>query len=426
VLAFLGDPQRGEEHARAAREIAEELGGAEDVARAYVHLAEVLRIRGKVADALDVMLEGEELAQRLGMTSSFGRAMSLNAAEDLIRIGRWQEAADRLAWTARLSLRAGTALYQNSLEGRLAVARGETEAAALRLSAARELSDEQTPVEYIADVYAGFTELALWSGHIDEARREVADGLARVGEHAEPLYCPVLFWLGARAAADAAAAQRALGREADEREARAAADGLAQGLEQVIARYSIEEPPAEASAFLALCRAEAARAAGSPAADAWAAAVAGWNRLGQPYHEAYSRWRAAEALMVAGGERGQATELLAAAREAAAALGAQPLLCEIDALARAARLDVAAPRDAQSAGPADHSELGLTARELEVLRLIAEGCTNRQIAERLFISQKTAGVHVSHILGKLNAENRVQAAGIAHRLELLDTSPVPK
>jgi DNA-binding NarL/FixJ family response regulator len=130
--------------------------------------------------------------------------------------------------------------------------------------------------------------------------------------------------------------------------------------------------------------------------------------------------------MVGGGERGQATELLAAARNAATRLGARPLLGEIDALARAGRLDVAAPGEEAPAVPADHSELGLTARELEVLRLIAEGCTNRQIAERLFISQKTASVHVSHILGKLNAENRVQAAGIAHRLELLDTSSVPE
>jgi DNA-binding CsgD family transcriptional regulator len=426
VLAFLGDPEEGEEHALAAKQIAEELGGAEDVARAYVHLAEVLRIRGKVAEALEVMLEGEKLAARMGMTSSFGRAMSLNATEDLIRIGRWEEAADRLGWTARLSLRAGAELYQHSLEGRLAVARGDGEEATRHLSAAREISDDHTPVEYIADVYAGFAELALWSGGIDDARREAADGLARVGDRAEPLYCPVLFWLGARAAADAAGAERARGHEAEEQEAREAVADLATGLEQVVARYSMKEPPAEASAYLELCRAEYTRAAGSPDGTAWATAAATWSRLGQPYHEAYSRWRAAEALMVGGGERGQATELLAAARDAATRLGARPLLDEIDALARAGRLDVAAPGEEPPAVPADHSELGLTARELEVLRLIAEGCTNRQIAERLFISQKTASVHVSHILGKLNAENRVQAAGIAHRLELLDTSSVPE
>ena len=94
---------------------------------------------------------------------------------------------------------------------------------------------------------------------------------------------------------------------------------------------------------------------------------------------------------------------------------------EIDALARAARLEISHREEAEAAAETEPLPLGLTARELEVLGLIAEGCTNPQIAERLFISQKTASVHVSHILGKLGAENRVQAAGIALRLGLLDT-----
>ena len=60
--------------------------------------------------------------------------------------------------------------------------------------------------------------------------------------------------------------------------------------------------------------------------------------------------------------------------------------------------------------------LGLTAREEEVLRRVAAGSTNRQIAEALFISESTAGVHVSNILRKLGVSNRVQAAAVAHRL----------
>ncbi|MFL5840861.1 MAG: AAA family ATPase [Thermoleophilaceae bacterium] len=415
ALAFLGDPAQGEEHVREAKRIAEDLGGAEDVARAYAHLAEILRIRGRVADAFDLMVEGEELAARMGMSSSFGRAMSLNAAEDLIRVGRWDEAAERLRWTARLGLRPGAELYQHSLEGRLAAARGDVDEAIRHLGLARGMCDDQTPVEYVADVYAGFAELALWGRRPEEARDEVADGLVRIGERAEPLYSPVLFWLGARAEADAAAAARARRRDGSADELRDAAERLAGELERLVARYSMRESPAEASAYLSLCRAEVARASGGDAAQEWATAAAAWERLGQAYPEAYARWREAEALLVASHDRAQATAALAGAREAASRLGAGSLLDEIDALARAGRLDVAAPAEVAAASAAP-SEFGLTARELEVLQLIAEGCTNRQIAEGLFISEKTASVHVSHILAKLNAENRVQAAGIAHRV----------
>jgi DNA-binding NarL/FixJ family response regulator len=63
---------------------------------------------------------------------------------------------------------------------------------------------------------------------------------------------------------------------------------------------------------------------------------------------------------------------------------------------------------------------GLTARELEVLRLVAGGLRNQQIAAALFISSKTASVHVSNILGKLGVTSRVEAAATAHRLHLFD------
>ena len=76
------------------------------------------------------------------------------------------------------------------------------------------------------------------------------------------------------------------------------------------------------------------------------------------------------------------------------------------------------PRPTEPADP-----FGLTAREREVLSLVAEGYTNRRIAEALFISESTAGVHVSHILGKLGVETRTEAAAVAVRLGL-DRNPV--
>ena len=75
-------------------------------------------------------------------------------------------------------------------------------------------------------------------------------------------------------------------------------------------------------------------------------------------------------------------------------------------------------------GPvADADPFGLTPREREVLTLVADGRTNRQIAETLFISESTAGVHVSNILGKLGVANRVEAAAVAFRLELTSAEP---
>jgi DNA-binding NarL/FixJ family response regulator len=102
-------------------------------------------------------------------------------------------------------------------------------------------------------------------------------------------------------------------------------------------------------------------------------------------------------------------------------LGARVLDGEVQALARRARLHLGPPAEATAAAasvPTPAQQLGLTPREVEVLALVAAGRSNRQIAQALFISPKTVGVHVSNILAKLGAAGRVEAAAIAHRLGL--------
>jgi DNA-binding NarL/FixJ family response regulator len=108
------------------------------------------------------------------------------------------------------------------------------------------------------------------------------------------------------------------------------------------------------------------------------------------------------------GDRDGAAERLARAAPLADGLGAGPLREQIGSLARRARLGLPA------AGQPPEL-LGLTARETQVLRLVATGCSNRDIAAELFISGKTASVHVSNILAKLGAATRTEAAAIAHR-----------
>ena len=110
-----------------------------------------------------------------------------------------------------------------------------------------------------------------------------------------------------------------------------------------------------------------------------------------------------------------------AAHQTTVALGAAPLRREIELLAQRGRLRLEEPVDTTAAPevpPSPAASLGLTRREAEVLALVAEGRTNRQIGQALFITPKTASVHVSRILAKLGVAGRGEAAAIAHRLGL--------
>jgi DNA-binding NarL/FixJ family response regulator len=167
--------------------------------------------------------------------------------------------------------------------------------------------------------------------------------------------------------------------------------------------------------------AERARAHGSGAAAAWSDLAERWDAFGMPYAAAYARWRLAEAVLAEGGARADAQAALAAAHAVAVQLRARPLATELEALARRARLSLetgAEPVVSDGDGAAER--VGLTARELEVLRLVAKGETNRSIGQALYISEKTVSVHISRILAKLDARGRVEAAGLALRLGLLD------
>jgi DNA-binding NarL/FixJ family response regulator len=154
---------------------------------------------------------------------------------------------------------------------------------------------------------------------------------------------------------------------------------------------------------------------GAPDADAWQQAAERWDALAEPHPAGYARFRQAEALLGGGGDRAGAARQIAAAHAAATALGATPLREQAERLARRARLPLEAPAVPEPAeGPA--AGPGLTPREAEVLGLLAEGLTNREIATRLFISQKTVGAHLAHIFAKLDVHSRVEAAGRAHQL----------
>ena len=209
-------------------------------------------------------------------------------------------------------------------------------------------------------------------------------------------------------------------RTADRERALAGARELLDELDALIDRRPGAQAPPSALAHRAVARAEAARAAGEDAGPEWALAATAWEAVGGRYPAAYARWREAEAVL-RGGRRAEAADTLRAAHVDAGDLGAALVREELEALARRARVDIGAAGDAAPAPDEALAPHGLTARELEVLALVGEGLTNRQIAERLFISPKTAGLHVSHILSKLGVTNRTQAAEVAHRARLART-----
>jgi DNA-binding CsgD family transcriptional regulator len=181
------------------------------------------------------------------------------------------------------------------------------------------------------------------------------------------------------------------------------------------------------AASLLTAEAEWSRVDGRSDPERWASSAGAWEALGNPWPSAYARWRQAGALLAARAPRGAARTALAQAWALARTHGAALLVTEIQALARRARIELPTPGPppgqavaVQDGGPGRRAsdEFGLTPRERDVLALIAEGRTDRQIAEALFISPRTVAMHVSSILAKLGVPNRGSAAAIAHGLRL--------
>ena len=174
-------------------------------------------------------------------------------------------------------------------------------------------------------------------------------------------------------------------------------------------------------AILATAEAEIGRLRGEPDSGAWAAVADRWSSLSHPYRVAYARLRLGE-VFLSSGHRPQAEAALGAALEGARTIGARPLIEAIEAVGRGARLGPAF-REGPEAGAEGHtgpaSRTGLTAREQDVVRLVAAGHTNREIGDQLFISEKTVSVHVSNAMAKLGALSRYEAAATAERLGLL-------
>ena len=425
VLAHLGDTAGGlahlEEALRIAEDLHERLGlDVDEVLRAQSNQCDLLDLTGELERAAALALHGVEEARKHGLERSFGSWLTADAAGALIKLGRWDEASERLhAALPRTTLGGLAAINLYQVLATLEVRRGELDLAAQHLDDALRLFEKVfVGAQHLGPLYREQAEVALWQARHAEARAAVATGLSACLGVDGARYAAGLYPVGLRAEADAA--ERAHARHATEEEAdaRRVAAGLLEGARALSTPWG-----PEFAAHLAVCEAEWTRVVGESGPDSWRLAVDAWDKSGQPYPAAYARWRLAEALLGAGADREQAELAAREAHATAVRLGARPLRDELERLARRGRVDLAepaAPAEPEDGAPGEG--LGLTPRELEVLRLVADGRSNRQIAEELFISVKTASVHVSNILAKLGVRTRVEAAAIAHRLALFDAT----
>jgi DNA-binding CsgD family transcriptional regulator/tetratricopeptide (TPR) repeat protein len=406
-LAYLGRGDEGLAQLRLALQLAEENGDPIALERAYIDLTDVLTMLGRLTESTRLAEAALEVLRPYGMDHS---TLVANRIEALLAMGEWDE-ADSLSTAA---VRAITANYPHMpllIRAVLELGRGDFGEARAHVEAARATVHSDRDVA----VYYGYVaELALWERRWTDADEAVRDGLARVRSRETAQIRLRLCAQGLRTQAELAGLARA------RRDGDAARDRLGRARELIaVARGAAAEAATvtpNTAGWLALAEAEAERAQGEPRPAAWSEAAATWDRLERPPLAAYCRWRQAEALVAAGASRTEASGPLRQAHAVAARIGAKPLAGQLDLLAQRARLELASP----DAGSPDQKQgldeiLGLTPREAEVLALVARGYTNREIAAALVISVRTAGVHVSHILRKLGAPNRLEAAAIAHR-----------
>jgi DNA-binding CsgD family transcriptional regulator len=376
--------------------------------RAAYHLANAHLGRGELAETARVAHVGVTRAEEEGLgLAPFGYDLQHLHFQAHYAAGEWdhaQELAD--GFPVRVTSQPEAVLSAFALF--IDVGRGNPVA-----------DERRTWLEpYWDDMFAGYigrgllAERALWNGDTDLA---LAHAQAAISADSWPSHSPSVVRVAAialAAHADRAVALRAAG-DLDAVAAEVAAAEALTGLAREGARYparpKIPLGP-EGRGWLARCLAEYDRARGANSPEAWEAVLEAFGP-GYVYETARTQWRLAEALAEAG-RREEATAVWRCAAETAARLGAVPLAAALNDLARRARLDAGLARNGHGSGGVTAA---LTDREREVLRLLSRGLSNREIGAELFITPKTASVHVSNILGKLRAASRTEAAAIAHR-----------
>jgi DNA-binding CsgD family transcriptional regulator/tetratricopeptide (TPR) repeat protein len=333
-----------------------------------------------------------------------------------IDLGRWDEASELLEQNLRVCGPDVACLFTWAYRSRLAGLRGDGERLEESLARTRSLSERipQQPMP-LAIAMTAQACLRTWTSPavaVATAREALDLSVVDAGTQAES----VTVLAGAEAALSRSLAGR--------RPPTPGSDALRGGsdaadLAQLVRAVEASSGDGTRRAACArTCRAELAEIDGRPQAGLWRSAITAWAARGDPYAEAYARWRLAALLVRDRSTRQEAATHLGWSHDATTRLRARPLAGAIEALATRARLPL---RDAAArASHAGGNPAALTAREMDVLPLLAAGRTNEEIAQTLVISPRTVGVHVSRILHKLAVGRRGEVGDAARRAGLLD------
>jgi DNA-binding CsgD family transcriptional regulator len=390
-----------------ARRIADEVGAHQPSLKLVIYESHLLCGVGEYERAAMVAQQGVADAERHGLARTRGAFLAINVTEPLLYLGRWDEAVDVAERALDLAPPSLTRVGLWIMSGYIALARGDAATAARRAASSRGVlsgvryNDQEHLPQALLDI-----ELSLATEGAAAAVAVAAETLRRYDLSASS---PRYVWpLLATAAAVAVTAPEAAGDEAASLlcslrslAEKVEASGPVQRAWQLC--YAVIDPPDDRDGDGRLAAADEA--------------VAAFAAIKQPYPAAVALVRAARIALSRPGGREAAAARLRRAAPIAERLGARPLAEQIAELARRAG-------DAPAGGAAaSEDRLGLTGREFEVLRLVAAGQSNREVASALFISPKTASVHVSNILAKLGAATRTEAAARAHALRLFDDAP---
>ncbi len=419
ALAHLGEPDAGIAELQAARRLATQAGDPTGLLRAIGDHADVLLAAGRLEQAASAALNAIQQAHRLGQARQRRAAGSVaDATAALMALGRWDQ-ADQVSRKGLETIPSNaTSVAVLLARATLELGLGDLDAAELRLRTARRLPQSLSPSK-AARCLAGWPSWRC-GGATQTRPRRWWPRPCRWSRRAPagPRHCTRLAcaW---RPTAPSWPGPAALTRwPATTAPPQTCSSGSRKP-------PPVRPPPASRSW-------PPGTPSGSPNGPGSTAAPT--RRSGRrpprgsvsasPYHLAYARFRQAEALLAGGGDRDAATPVLRRAANITGRLGARLLDGEVKALARRGRLQLDSPTTPTAGAPAPTDQLGLTPREAEVLVLVAAGRSNRQIAQALFISPKTASVHVSNILAKLGVATRIEAAAVAHRLGL--DAPEPR
>ena len=426
VLVALGDLDGGVDQLRRARELAERLGGPDALIVANHNLALHLLLADRFDEGLIEARAGLEVARRTGLERRFGMDLAAVAGQILLRLGRWDEADATTRDALALDPAGNGTVYLATVRARIAALRGAPADALERLARFDAATLDPDVAAELSFVRA---EAALLAGRADAASAAVGEGLRAMDGLGDVLWTVPLLGLGMRAAAELAAAARATRNEARLQEA----GELAAPLRDALASLPDSSISKTANAWLCEAAASAARLEDVADPRVWAAAAAAWAAVPDGYRAAEARFREAEAILIRDGTRGAAGPALVEAHAIAVTFGARALVDAVEGLAGRARIALGpgpqatapefAPDEAAAGALVDDGArlrevLRLSSREMEVLALVAAGLSNGEIAARLFITRKTAAVHVTHILDKLGVSNRVEAAVVAERAGL--------